>query len=70
MSQYQAQIVMAFAKNNMSIRATAKELYMNDANVAYHLKKIQRQMGFNPRNFFDLCLLVGVAQQRMGGEHK
>lgn len=67
MTRQQAKIILAFAENDMQIRATAKRLYMSDGNVTYHLKKIKEQLGWNPRKFYDLCYLVGVAAQRLGG---
>jgi hypothetical protein len=70
MSREQAEIIMAFAKNDMQLKAAGKELYMTGATVAYHLTKIRKQMGWNPRKFFDLCFLVGVAAQRIGGKHE
>ena len=60
-------IILAFAENNMNAKATGEQLYLSDATVAYHLNRIREQMGWNPHNFYDLCYLVGVAIQRMGG---
>ena len=68
MTKQQAKIILAFAENDMKIKPTGKQLFLCEASVTYHLNKIQRQMGWNPRKFFDLCYLVGVAAQRMGGE--
>ena len=68
MTKEQAKIIMAFAGNDMQVKAAARELFMSDGNLAYHLRKIKKQMGFDPRKFFDLCFLVGVAQQRLGGK--
>lgn len=70
MTKEQAKIIIAFAENDMQIKAASKKLFMSDANVSYHLTKIQKQMGWNPRKFFDLCFLVGVAAQRLGGKHE
>lgn len=67
MTKEQANIVIAFAKNDMQIKSTADELYMSEGNVTYHLKKIKNQMGWNPRKFFDLCFLVGIAAKMNGG---
>ena len=67
MTKHQAKIILAFAENDMKIKPTSEKLYMCEANVHYHLTKIQRQMGWNPRKFYDLCFLVGVAAQRVGG---
>lgn len=68
MTKEQAEMIMAFAENNMKQEPAAKQLYMTSENLRYHLKKIRREMGWNPRNFFDLCYLVGVAAQRLGGK--
>lgn len=70
MTNEQAKIIIAFAESDMLIKAASKKLFMSDANVSYHLKKIKQQMGFNPRKFFDLCYLVGIAAQRLGGKHE
>ena len=67
MTKQQAEIILAYAENDMKIRPVAKQLYMTDANVSYHLRKIALQMGWNPMKFYDLCYLVGVAMQRVGG---
>ena len=67
MTRQQARIILAFAENDMKIKATAEHLYLDQGNVSYHLKRIREQMGWNPRKFYDLCLLVGVAVQRVGG---
>ena len=69
MNKEQAKIILAFAENDMKISATAKQLYRSGDNVGYHLDKIREQMGWNPRKFYDLCYLVGVAAQRLGGEY-
>lgn len=68
MTKQQAEIILAFAENDMKIRPTAKQIYMSDANVSYHLRKVRLQMGWNPMKFYDLCYLVGVAAQRIGGK--
>ena len=67
MTKEQAKIIMAYARNNMDAKAAGDELYMCDATVHYRLKKIRDQLGWNPKNFFDLCYLVGIAAQRLGG---
>lgn len=70
MTKQQAEIIMAYAESDMNIRAAGKKIYMSEANVSYHLKRIREQMGWNPRRFFDLCCLVGIAAQRLGGNHE
>ena len=68
MTLRQAKIIFAYAENDMNTAATAKQLYYHKRTVSYHLLKIQKQMGWNPRKFYDLCYLVGVALQRTGGK--
>lgn len=68
MTKEQAEIILAFAENDMRIEPTGKQLYMSGANVSYNLNKIHKQVGWNPRKFYDLCYLVGTAVQRMGGK--
>ena len=70
MTKEQAKIIMAFAKNDMKPKHAAKQVHRTTENFRYHLKKISREMGWNPQKFFDLCYLVGIAQQRLGGKHE
>jgi sugar diacid utilization regulator len=69
MNKEQAKIILAFAENDMKISLTAKQLHRSGDDVGYHLDKIREQIGWNPRKFYDLCYLVGVAAQRLGGEY-
>lgn len=66
MTKEQAEVIMAYAKNDMEAKATGDELFMTDMTVHYRLKQIYYQTGKNPKKFFDLCYLVGIAAQ-MGG---
>lgn len=69
MTKKQAEIIMAYAKSNMSLKEAGSKIYMHPTTVSYNLGKIKEQMGWNPKNFFDLCYLVGVAAQRLGGKY-
>ena len=68
MTKRQAELILAFAENDMKVGKTGKQLFMTDGTVIYNLNKIRRQMKWNPRKFYDLCYLVGIAMQRMGGK--
>lgn len=70
MTKQQAEIILAFAENDMKIKPTAEQIFMSDAAVIYNLNKIRRQIKWNPRKFYDLCYLVGVAAQLLGGKHE
>ena len=67
MTKKQAELILAFAENDMKVGKTAKQLYMSDTTVIYNLNKIRRQIRWNPRKFYDLCYLVGIAAQIIGG---
>ena len=71
MTEQQARIIMAYAEKNMDVRAAGLLLYMSEGTVSYHLNKIFLKTRRNPRKFFDLCYLVGMAAQILGGnEHE
>ena len=70
MTEAQAKIIMAYAGGGMSIRAASEKVFMHETTVAYHLNVIQGQTARNPRKFFDLCYLVGIAAQILGGKHE
>lgn len=67
MTAKQAEIILAYAECNMNTVATGRKMYMSEANISYHLAKIRNQTGLSPKRFYDLCRLVGVATQRLGG---
>lgn len=69
MTKEQADTIMAYARNNMEAKAAGDELFMTDMAVHYRLKQIHYQTGKNPKKFFDLCYLVGIAAQRLGGNN-
>ena len=66
MTEKQAEIVMAFAKSSMNMREAGRSLFLHPTSVLYNLNRVYEQTGKNPREFFDLCYLVGIAAQ-MGG---
>ena len=53
-----AEILIAFVCNNMSIEDTAKSQFIHRNTVTYHLEKVEAVTGLNPRNFFDLVQLM------------
>lgn len=67
MTKEQAEVIMTYARNGMDARAASKELYLTDGSVHYHIRKIREVTGKDPKDFFDLCFLVGMAQQVLGG---
>ena len=68
MTEKQAEIVMAFARSDMNMHETGRAVFMHPTSVLYNLNRVYEKTGKNPRNFFDLCYLVGIAAQMGGGE--
>lgn len=56
-------ILLAFAHNDNSLKKTAQALYMTIPNVHYHIEKIKKRTGLNPRNFFDLGKLLEAVEK-------
>lgn len=67
MTYKQAKIILSFAQNNMKTRDTANHLYFSEGNVHYFLRQVAAETGRDPKKFYDLCYLVGVAAQVMDG---
>ena len=67
MTAKQAEIILAYAECNMNTVAAGRKVYMSEGSVSYHLTQIRKQTGLNPKRFYDLCRLVGIATQRLGG---
>ena len=67
MTEQQAKMVLAYAKGSMRARAAASEVFVTAGDVHYQFKKIKQETGLDPKNFFDLCRLVGIAASITGG---
>ena len=67
MTLRQARIILTFAENDMKVSDTALQLYRSESGLKYQLEKIRKETGRNPRKFYDLCYLVGIAQQVYSG---
>ena len=59
----QAKIVLLYAKHSMDACATGKEMFMADGTIHYHLRIVKKKTGLDPKRFYDLCRLVGMAAQ-------
>lgn len=66
MDERDAEIVLALADHNMNTSETARVGYMHRNTVLYHIRKIKRETGLDPTNFYDLCKLVKMAKRRNG----
>ena len=56
-SKVDQDIIVAFAKNGMNQSKTAKELFIHNNTVKYHLNKVRENTTLDPTNFYDMCKL-------------
>lgn len=69
MTLRQAETIVSLAKNNMNMRATAREMFVHYHTVIYNVKMIHRNTGLNPLDFNDLADLLRKAKAVLEGEH-
>lgn len=67
MSKEDAESVFRFAENRMRITETANAMFVHRNTIIYRLDKIRRATGLNPYWFYDLCKLVTIAKNILGG---
>lgn len=51
-------IVIAYANSNMNAAEVARSLRYDNSTVYYHLEKVSKSTGLDPRGFFSLHKLV------------
>ena len=62
LTQTEAEILMAFVDARMNVCATARMMYRHRNSINYHLERIKRRTGLDPRGFSDLVELVEAAR--------
>ena len=56
-------IILGFAKNDMTIGRTAVDLCYHRQSIEYHLTRIKRETGLDPRKFYDLVKLLDIVKE-------
>lgn len=54
MTAQDAEIILAFADNNLNVSQTAKAMSYSRSAVVYHLEKIKDETGLEPMNFWNM----------------
>ena len=57
------EFILALAECNMSVSAVAENRYFHRNTIHYHLEKVKKRTGLNPKNFYDLIALVAMAKE-------
>ena len=60
MSRVDVEIIESFARNGMKIQRVADDVKYDPRVVRYHLEKVHRLTGLNPRDFYDLYELIQI----------
>jgi DNA-binding PucR family transcriptional regulator len=67
MDEWDAEIIIALADNNMNITKASRVLYVHRNTVEYHIRKVKLSTGLDPTNFYDLCKLLQRIKRKKKG---
>lgn len=62
-SDIQRTIILALAECDLKVGRVADKLYRNKNGVCYHIEKIEKLTGKNPRKFYDLVDLLQMIKE-------
>lgn len=62
LNKIQAKVVVALVNNNLNGMLAAQELHYHHNNIYYHMRKIHKNTGLDPRNINDLAKLYTIAK--------
>lgn len=57
-------LLKTYAENNMSMKKTGDAVYLHYNSIRYRFRLIQREIGLNPRNFYDLEKLLAMIDKQ------
>lgn len=63
MTKQEAKIVIALANHKLSALRAAKSLSYHRNTILYHVKKIRKDTGLDPYDFFDMQKLYPMARE-------
>lgn len=63
MNKKRAKLILTFAQSNPNAKVTGEKLFMSSENVNYNLRKVQNQMGWDPRNFLICATSFGLLRR-------
>ena len=64
MTERDIETILGLAANRLNPTRTAKALFMNRGTVIYHIEKIKRITGLDATDFYDLCILLHMVNER------
>ena len=55
-------VIEALAKGRLRVARAADIAYMSQSGILYHVEKIKRDFGLDPRDFYDCIKLLAMAE--------
>ena len=62
MTNLQKEVILTFASCGMNVSKTSRKMYIHRNSIMYHLNKIKENTGLDPQDFYDLIVLVKIAE--------
>ena len=62
LTQTDIECVKAYADHDMRATAAGAQMYVHKNTVVFHLEKVKRITGLNPRKFYDLVKLLRMLE--------
>ena len=69
LSETDWEIIKAYAECDTCVLKTKQKIYLAQQTINYHLSKIHRVTGLNPRKFYDLIDLLIMERGRSEADH-
>ena len=70
MNKREVEIIKILCECNMNVLETSRRMYMHHNSIAYHIDKIKRKYGLDPRCFRDLVRLDEMANEAIENPEK
>lgn len=67
LTETDCEFLLAYAKYNMQLSETARQIAYSRNAVKYHLDQVKVKTGLSPYNFYDLVKLVQMCQKKKRG---
>lgn len=63
MTKIEAEVIVGLAESNLNAAQTAKKMNCHKNTIRYHINRIKKETGSNPRNFSEMCKLLPMAEE-------
>lgn len=70
MTLLDAEVILRLSENGLVVSETARKMFMHRNTVMYHIRKIRRETGKDPCDFYDMCYLLPKAKAVYAKKYK